>query len=71
MSAELATVSFRTESGVAEDESWTVVDSAVLSSTVPWRTFRWYKGQRHYSGVTGARPCATTWSTSPALNCHG
>jgi hypothetical protein len=51
MSAELATVSFRTESGVAEDESWPVVDSAVLSSTVPWRTFRWYKGQRHYSGL--------------------
>lgn len=50
MSAELATVSFRTESGVAEDESWMVVDSAVLSSTVPWRTFRWYKGQSHYSG---------------------
>ena len=51
MSAELATVSFRTESGVAEGESWTVVDSGVLSKTVPWRTFRWYKGQRHYSGV--------------------
>jgi hypothetical protein len=51
MSAELATVSFRTESGVAEDKPWTVVDSAVLSSTVPWRKFRWYKGQRHYSGV--------------------
>ena len=50
MSAGLATVSFRTESGVAEDEPWMVVDSAVLSSTVPWRTFRWYKGQRHYSG---------------------
>jgi len=44
-------VSFRTESGVAEDESWTVVDSAALSNTVPWRTFRWYKGQRHYSGM--------------------
>jgi hypothetical protein len=51
MSAELATVSFRTESGVAEDESWTLVDSAMLSRTVPWRTFRWYKGQRHYSGA--------------------
>jgi hypothetical protein len=51
MSAELATVSFRTESGVTEDESWTAVGSAVLSNTVPWRTFRWYKGQRHYSGV--------------------
>jgi hypothetical protein len=51
MSAELATVSFRTESGATEGESWTVVDSAVLSRTVPWRTFRSYKGQRHYSGV--------------------
>jgi len=37
MSAESATVSFRTESGVAEGESWTVVDSAVLSNIVPWR----------------------------------
>lgn len=45
MSAELAMVSFRTASGVAEGESWTVFDGAVLSNTVPWRTFRWYKGQ--------------------------
>jgi hypothetical protein len=51
MSAELATVSFRTESGVVEGESWPLVDSAMLSHTVPWRTFRWYKGQRHYSGA--------------------
>jgi hypothetical protein len=51
VSAELATVGFRTESGVAEGESWTVIDSAVLSNTLPWRTFRWYKGQRHYSGI--------------------
>jgi hypothetical protein len=29
----LATVSFRTESGVTEDASWTVVDSVVLSKT--------------------------------------
>ena len=70
MSAELATVSFRTESGVAENEPWPVVDSAELSSTVPWRTFRWYEGRQHYSGLasTGAPPCATTWSTSRALN---
>jgi hypothetical protein len=51
MSADLATVSFRTESGVAEGEPWLAVDSAVLSNTVPWRTFRSYKGQRHYSGM--------------------
>jgi hypothetical protein len=49
VSAELATVSFRTESGVDEDEPWTAVDGARLSSTVPWRTFRWYAGQKHYS----------------------
>jgi len=61
---KLATVSFGTESRVAEDESWTVVDRAELSNTVPWRTFRWYKGQRHYSGMYWsaamrghARPC--------------
>jgi len=59
MSAELATVSFRTESGVAEEESWTVLDSAMLSNTVPWRTFRWYKGQRHYSGFPGLYWSAT------------
>jgi hypothetical protein len=51
MSAELATVSFRSESGVTEDKPWSIVSSAVLSSTVPWRKFRWYKGQRHYSGA--------------------
>ena len=24
-----------------------------LSTAYPWRTFRWYKGQKHYSGGTG------------------
>lgn len=51
MSAELATVSFRTESGVTEDEPWALVSSTALSETVPWRTFRWHKGQKHYSGT--------------------
>ena len=51
VSADLATASFRTESGVTEDEPWTLVDSAALSDAVPWRTFRWYKGQKHYSGT--------------------
>jgi hypothetical protein len=49
--SELATVSFRTESGMTEDEPWPLADSGVLSGTVPWRTFRWYYGQRHYSGL--------------------
>jgi hypothetical protein len=34
MSAELATVSFRTESGVVEGESWTVVISPASGGTV-------------------------------------
>jgi hypothetical protein len=51
VSAESATVSFRTESGVTENQSWSRVDSGVLAGTVPWRTFRWYLGQRHYSGL--------------------
>ena len=51
MSAELATVSFRTESGINEDRPWADASSAVLSNAVPWRTFRWYNGQQHYSGT--------------------
>jgi hypothetical protein len=51
MSAESATVSFRTESGAAKEKPWALVDSTVLSKAVPWRTSRWYKGQRHYSGT--------------------
>ena len=51
MSAESARVSFGMESGVTEDQSWSLVDSGVLAGTVPWRTFRWYRGQRHYSGL--------------------
>jgi hypothetical protein len=51
MSAGSATVSFRTRSRVAEDEPWRLADSVVLSNSAPWRTFRWYRGQRHYSGV--------------------
>lgn len=29
---------------------WADVDADFLSSAVPWRTFRWHKGQKHYSG---------------------
>jgi hypothetical protein len=48
---------FRTESGVVEDESWTIAGSAVLSNTVPRRTFRWYAplsaGRRTSGGAAG------------------
>lgn len=43
-------VSFRIRGRVAEDEPWENADSATLASASPWRTFRWYRGQKHYSG---------------------
>jgi hypothetical protein len=30
---------------------WGLATTAVLASAAPWRTFRWHKGQRHYSGT--------------------
>lgn len=30
---------------------WLEVDVGILASALPWRTFRWYKGQQHYSGA--------------------
>jgi hypothetical protein len=51
VSAELATVSFRTKARVSKDEPWMDTGSTELAKTLPWRTFRWYKGQRHYSGL--------------------
>ncbi|MGI8309064.1 TnsA-like heteromeric transposase endonuclease subunit [Saccharopolyspora hattusasensis] len=30
---------------------WSDVDDDALRTAVPWRTFRWYRGQRHYSGT--------------------
>jgi hypothetical protein len=31
-------------------EPWTLVDLDSVMSASPWRTFRWHRGQRHYSG---------------------
>jgi hypothetical protein len=30
---------------------WELATTEVLASAAPWRTFRWHKGQRHYSGT--------------------
>jgi hypothetical protein len=30
---------------------WELTTTEVLASAAPWRTFRWHKGQRHYSGT--------------------
>ncbi|MEU8830246.1 TnsA-like heteromeric transposase endonuclease subunit [Streptomyces sp900116325] len=46
------TVNLRRRSGeVVEDCEWDAAAVGLLGSAVPWRTFRWYKGQKHYSGT--------------------
>ena len=46
------TASVRAADGeAAEDRVWDTVPVEALAAAAPWRTFRWYLGQRHYSGV--------------------
>ncbi|MFD9411666.1 hypothetical protein ACFWBN_32270 [Streptomyces sp. NPDC059989] len=35
---------------VIEDQGWATASLDLLRSASPWRTFRWYRGQRHFSG---------------------
>lgn len=43
-------VSFRRSDSSAEVvRPWCMVDAQALAMASPWRTFRWYKGQKHYS----------------------
>jgi hypothetical protein len=45
------TFSVRCRDGAAvEDQVWSTASVDLLRSAVPWRTFRWFKGQKHYSG---------------------
>lgn len=47
-----ASVSVRPEGRAAvEDRAWSEVSVELLASAVPWRTFRWFKGQKYYSGI--------------------
>lgn len=46
-----ATVSFRGHGGGVEECSWASVAPALLQTAHPWRTFRWYRDQKHYSGT--------------------
>lgn len=49
---EHITVSLRRSNGsVAEDRTWASTQLGELSTAVPWRTFRWRAGQKHYSGA--------------------
>lgn len=36
---------------VFEGLSWESASADVLYAAEPWRTFRWYMGQKHYSGT--------------------
>ena len=52
MGSVTATVSIRQQRGVlVEDRDWSTAPVDLLQSACPWRTFRWYKGQKHYSGT--------------------
>ncbi|MFF2375097.1 TnsA-like heteromeric transposase endonuclease subunit [Streptomyces xiamenensis] len=52
MESAAATVGFRRrDGGVVEDHPWTDTPVGLLEQAAPWRTFRWYKGQQHYSGT--------------------
>lgn len=46
-----ATVSIRGQDGTAEDRAWASATAQSIESSAPWRTFRWYMGQKHYSGT--------------------
>lgn len=48
----MVTVSFRRRNNdVADERAWHDASADLLRTAVPWRTFRWYKGQQHYSGT--------------------
>jgi hypothetical protein len=47
----------REDGGIDQHRAWPANSTAVFGPTMPWRTFRWYGGQRHYSGSYW---CATT-----------
>lgn len=44
-------LSVRRADGDIVDVAVNDVGSAVLAEAVPWRTWRWYHGQQHYSGL--------------------
>ncbi|MFJ8310193.1 MULTISPECIES: TnsA-like heteromeric transposase endonuclease subunit [unclassified Streptomyces] len=52
MDGTAVAVSVRFQNGKSgEDLSWADVSVDLLGSAAPWRTFRWYRGQKYYSGT--------------------
>ncbi|MEV7931001.1 TnsA-like heteromeric transposase endonuclease subunit [Kitasatospora sp. NPDC088779] len=41
----------RTDGKIDEDRPWPTTGVGVFEPSVPWRTFRWHYGQKHYSGT--------------------
>ncbi|WP_406107760.1 TnsA-like heteromeric transposase endonuclease subunit [Streptomyces sp. NBC_01003] len=41
----------RADQGLEEDLEWASVSLDLLRNAQPWRTFRWHRGQKHYSGT--------------------
>ena len=44
-------VGWRLEDGTERRRPWRSVSTDELAAATPWRTFRWYTGQKHYSGL--------------------
>ena len=48
----------RTADGGEREMPWAEMQASAVVMARPWRTFRWYKGQRHIRGFTGPVPSA-------------
>ncbi|MFJ4636369.1 TnsA-like heteromeric transposase endonuclease subunit [Streptomyces hygroscopicus] len=52
MDGSAVTVSVRLrDDEVVDDRAWSIASIDLLCSATPWRTFRWCRGQKHYSGT--------------------
>jgi hypothetical protein len=50
--ASAAFVSYRRADDLSEvAREWTAAEIDELANAAPWRTFRWHRGQKHYSGT--------------------
>jgi len=50
-----ATVRFRTTGDSVETVDWDDAAAVLAAPLAPWRTFRWWYGQQHYSGTYWSR----------------
>lgn len=41
----------RTDGQIDEARTWPTTGADIFEPSVPWRTFRWRYGQKHYSGT--------------------